>query len=166
MFKYCLSVISLITIANCSSANTGDTVIPKKRYDTKRLAGKTITLDGNPNEEAWKLVEWGGDFTQWQPNEGKPPSQPTQFKILYDNKFLYVAYNCIDTAAALIEKRMGRRDAFPGDFVEIHIDSYHDQRTGFSFTTSVSGVRGDEFISNNGSNWDPNWNPNMDGRQR
>jgi Domain of unknown function (DUF5916)/Carbohydrate family 9 binding domain-like len=159
MFKYCLSVICFIAIANCSFANPGDTVIPKKRYDTKRLAGKTITLDGNPNEEAWKLVEWGGDFTQWQPNEGKPPSQPTQFKILYDNKFLYVAYNCIDTAPALIEKRMGRRDAFPGDFVEINIDSYHDQRTGFSFTTSVSGVRGDEFISNNGSNWDPNWNP-------
>lgn len=159
MFKYCLSVICFITITNCVFAYQGDTIIPKKRYDTKRLAGAAITLDGIPNEEAWKTVEWGGDFTQWQPNEGKSPSQPTQFKILYDNKFLYVAYNCIDSTPGLIEKRMGRRDAFPGDFVEINIDSYHDQRTGFSFTTSVSGVRGDEFISNNGNNWDANWNP-------
>lgn len=156
MFKYCLFVIC-ISITNYTYAQ-GDTLIPKKRYDTKRLSGD-ITLDGVPNEEAWNQVEWGGNFTQWQPNEGKAPSQPTQFKILYDNKFLYVAYNCIDSTPNLIEKRMGRRDAFPGDFVELNIDSYHDQRTGFSFTTSVSGVRGDEFISNNGSNWDANWNP-------
>jgi hypothetical protein len=156
MLKYCLLII-FISIANCTLAQ-GDAVIPKKRYDTKRLTG-TITLDGIPNEEAWNQVEWGGDFIQNQPNEGKAPSQPTQFKILYDNKFLYVAYNCIDSTPNLIEKRMGRRDAFPGDFVEINIDSYHDQRTGFSFSTSVSGVRGDEFISNNGNNWDANWNP-------
>lgn len=159
MFKYCLSVICLIAITNCTFAFQGDSVIPKKRYDTKRLEGAAIILDGIPNEKAWKFIDWGGDFTQWQPNEGKAPSQPTQFKILYDNKFLYVAYNCIDSTPRLIEKRMGRRDAFPGDFVEINIDSYHDQRTGFSFTISVSGVRGDEFISNNGSNWDANWNP-------
>ncbi|HEX8461274.1 MAG TPA: DUF5916 domain-containing protein, partial [Segetibacter sp.] len=31
--------------------------------------------------------------------------------------------------------------------------------TAFSFTTSVSGVRGDEAVSNDGNNWDGNWNP-------
>lgn len=160
MFKNCLLFISLILLSHTAfCSNPGDTTIPQKRYDTKRLSGKIITLDGIPNEDAWNLVEWGGDFTQWQPNEGKAPSQPTRFKILYDNKFLYVAYDCYDSTPKLIEKRMARRDEFPGDFVEINIDSYHDKRTGFSFTTSVSGVRGDEFISNNGNNWDENWNP-------
>ena len=43
--------------------------------------------------------------------------------------------------------------------MEVNIDSYHDKRTGFSFTSSVSGVKGDEFISNNGNNWDGSWNP-------
>ena len=55
--------------------------------------------------------------------------------------------------------RMGRRDEFPGDWIEINIDSYHDQRTAFSFTLSVSGVRSEEFVSENGNNWDANWNP-------
>jgi hypothetical protein len=41
---------------------------------------------------------------------------------------------------------LSRRDEFPGDWVEINIDSYHDQRTAFSFTLSVSGVRGDELF--------------------
>jgi hypothetical protein len=130
----------------------------KKKYFTQKLNG-TITVDGKPDEEAWNTVEWGGDFIQWQPNEGQPPSQPTSFKILYDEKFLYIAYRCHDLAPDSIVKRMGRRDEFPGDWVEINIDSYHDLRTAFSFTLSVSGVRSDEFVSNDGNNWDPSWNP-------
>lgn len=54
---------------------------------------------------------------------------------------------------------MSRRDGFEGDWVEINIDSYHDLRTAFSFTLSVSGVKGDEFVSNDGNNWDESWNP-------
>src|SRR4030095_4153450 len=108
---------------------------------------------------AWNGVEWGGDFIQWQPHEGRPPSQPTSFKILYDEKFLYIAYKCHDVSPDSIIKRMGRRDEFPGDWIEINIDSYHDLRTAFSFTLSVSGVRGDEFVSNAGDTWDVNWNP-------
>lgn len=149
----------LLFVSGIVYAQSADTVIPKKRYETKYLEGSAISLDGIPSEAAWETVSWAGDFTQWQPNEGRPPSQPTQFKILYDNKYLYVAFNCPDSMPGLIEKRMGRRDAFPGDFVEINIDSYHDFRTAFSFTTSVSGVRGDEFVSNNGNNWDASWNP-------
>ncbi len=158
MIRAALLFILLFILAIPAFAH-GDTVIPKKRYDTRRLSGAAIVLDGIPNEAAWNIVEWGGDFIQYQPNEGKSPSQPTRFKILFDDKFLYVAYNCLDNEPALIEKRMGRRDAFPGDFVAINIDSYHDLRTAFSFTISVSGVRGDEIVSNNGSNWDASWNP-------
>ncbi|GAB2592935.1 hypothetical protein GCM10027190_46600 [Spirosoma areae] len=116
-------------------------------------------MDGIPDEAAWDAVAWGGEFTQYQPNEGKAPSQPTRFKILYDEKFLYVGYRCADAAPDSIIKRMSRRDEFPGDWVEINIDSYHDQRTAFSFSLSVSGVRGDEFVSQNGNNWDTSWNP-------
>src|SRR5687768_2212755 len=54
---------------------------------------------------------------------------------------------------------MGRRDEFPGDWMELNIDSYHDLRTAFSFTLSVSGVRSDEFVSNDGRDWDASWNP-------
>ena len=145
----------LFTIVKCQSR---DSVITKKKYFTKKV-NHAITLDGVPSEEAWNAVEWGGGFIQSQPNEGKPPSQQTQFKILYDERFLYIAYNCIDQAPDSIIKHMGRRDEFPGDWVEINIDSYHDKRTAFSFTLSVSGVRSDEFISNDGNYWDANWNP-------
>jgi len=158
MIKPCLSVTILNFLFLAAQSNPGDSLIVKKKYTTQRL-NATVTLDGIPEEDAWNAVEWGGDFTQWQPNEGKPPSQQTNFKILYDEKFLYVAYRCHDLAPDSITKRMGRRDEFPGDWVEINIDSYHDLRTAFSFTVSVSGVRNDEFVSNDGYNWDANWNP-------
>ena len=134
-----------------------DSTFTRKKYTTQRLTSP-ITFDGIPTEEAWNAVEWGGDFIQWMPAEGKPPSQPSLFKILYDDKHLYVAYRCFDSAPDSIVRRMSRRDEFPGDWMEINIDSYHDLRTGFSFTTSVSGVRSDEFVSSDGQNWDPNWN--------
>lgn len=138
--------------------------IPKRQYFTKKLTDERVKLDGIPDEAAWDLVEWSGDFVQWQPDEGKPASQPSVFKILYDRRFLYVAYKCFDSMPEKMVQRMGRRDEFPGDWMEINIDSYHDLRTAFSFTISASGVRGDELVSNNGNNWDANWNPVWDGK--
>ncbi len=158
MNKPCLLLTFMTVFCLFANANPGDTILAKKKYHTQRL-NSSITLDGIPKEDAWNAVPWGGDFIQWQPNEGKSPTQQTNFKILYDNKFLYVAYQCFDSAPDSIVKRMGRRDQFPGDWIEINIDSYHDLRTAFSFTLSVSGVRGDEFVSNNGNNWDVSWNP-------
>jgi hypothetical protein len=51
-----------------------------------KTINRNIVLDGVLKEEAWNAVEWGGDFIQHKPNEGKPPSQQTNFKILYDEK--------------------------------------------------------------------------------
>lgn len=157
-----LSLFSCYLLAQ--PAPTSNTVIETKRYDTQKVVGLPIKLDGIPDEAAWNAVAWGGDFTQYQPNEGKKPSQPTNFKILYDDKFLYVGFRCADAAPDSIIRRMSRRDEFPGDWVEINIDSYHDKRTAFSFSLSVSGVRGDEFISQNGNNWDTSWNPIWSGK--
>lgn len=154
-----LCVLFFIFSSLFATAQTGsrDSSIARKKYFTARLTSP-VTLDGIPSEEAWNAVEAGGDFIQWTPNEGYAPSQSSNFKILYDDKFLYIAYWCHDSAPDSIDKRMGRRDEFPGDWIEINIDSYHDLRTAFSFTLSVSGVRNDEFVSNE-NYWDANWNP-------
>lgn len=141
-------------------AKSGDLEgIVKKKYFTERIKSESPVIDGILNDLVWETVEWGGDFIQNQPTEGIAPTEQTRFKILYDEKNLYIAYFCEDSAQDSIVERMSRRDQFPGDWVEINIDSYHDLRTAFSFTISASGVRGDELISNNGNNWDGSWNP-------
>jgi len=131
-----------------------------KRYTTAWVQGTPPVIDGLLNDAAWDQVEWaGGDFRQVNPDKGKPASVQTKFKILYDDKDLYVIFRCYDPEPEKIVKRMSRRDSFDGDWVEIHIDSYYDKRTAFSFTSSVSGVKSDEYVSNNGDDWDASWDP-------
>lgn len=131
----------------------------RPEYTTQRIERDAPVIDGSLDDAAWSQVEWGTDFHQRQPDDSAPVSQQTAFKILYDNRFIYVAWRAFDTDPDKIEARLGRRDDFPGDWVEINFDSFNDKRTGFSFSASASGVRGDEFISDDGNNWDSSWNP-------
>ncbi|MFD0861082.1 DUF5916 domain-containing protein [Sungkyunkwania multivorans] len=134
--------------------------VPKRIYTTKALNGQEAPIiDGIIDETAWDNVEWTGDYIENRPDENTQPSVQTKFKIIYDKKYLYIAYRCYDPEPDKIERRLSRRDGFAGDWVEMNIDSYHDKRSGFSFTITAAGVKGDEFISNNGNNWDGSWNP-------
>ncbi len=141
-----------------SQTSETESQITRKSYTTATFQGAPPVIDGNLSDPAWEAVPWSTDYVQFEPDIGKPPTQQTKMKITYDAKNLYVAFHCLESDKSKIEKRLGRRDDFPGDWVEINIDSYNDDRTGFSFTASASGVKGDEFISDNG-NFDSSWNP-------
>lgn len=130
-----------------------------RTYQTKQITKESPLIDGVINDPAWNLVDWGEKFTVIRPNNGDEPKQQTKFKILYDDQNLYIAYHCMHDDPSKIENRLARRDRFPGDWVEVNIDSYNDNSTAYSFTLSVSGVKGDEFVTNNGQDWDSNWNP-------
>lgn len=133
--------------------------VPVREYAAQRLTEEEPAIDGKLSDPAWGAATWEGDFVEWRPDENTLPSQPTQFKILYDDKYLYVGIRCFDSIPSKIERRLGRRDSFEGDRVSVMIDSYHDKRTAFGFTTTAAGVKGEEFISDNGNNWDASWNP-------
>lgn len=160
--KTLLSVLALLFAAPLL-AQPAKALTAKKQYVTQAAGKDAIRLDGILDEPAWEKVPWSDEFIQHQPAQGEAPSQQTRFRILYDDKHLILGFRCFDTAPDSIAQRMSRRDEFPGDWVEVNIDSYHDLRTAFSFTFSVSGVRGDEFVSDNGNNWDTSWNPVWDG---
>jgi hypothetical protein len=131
-----------------------------KRYTTRQLVGEPPHIDGLINDAAWDQVEWSdSSFRQVNPDKGKPASVATKFKIIYDAKNIYAIFRCYDPEPDKIAKRMSRRDGFEGDWIEFHIDSYYDKRTAFSFTTSASGVKGDEYVSNNGDDWDSGFDP-------
>lgn len=156
------AALVFLTLLFIHSAQAQDSteVIIKKKYTTKALGEYAApTINGILEDEAWNLVEWSGDYIEWQPDENTPPTHQTKFKILYDSKNLYIGVRCYDSEPDKIVKRLSRRDGFDGDWVEFNIDSYFDKRTAFSFTITAAGVKGDEFISNNGNNWDESWNP-------
>ncbi|WP_103069908.1 DUF5916 domain-containing protein [Aquimarina sediminis] len=154
----CIWVLFLFPIV--TKAQDSTSVLKKKIYTTKPINETDIpSIDGVIEEQGWDLVDWGDNFIESDPDENTPPSQQTKYKILYDQKYLYVAFRCYDDEPDKIEKRLSRRDGFTGDRITLILDTYHDKRTAFSFTITAAGVKGDEFVSQNGDNWDPSWNP-------
>lgn len=132
----------------------------KKVYTTGRYQTEPPRIDGILDDEAWNTVEWGGnDFIQRSPDDGANPTTQTKFKVTYDDKNIYIGIKCFDPDPSKIVSRMSRRDGFDGDRISVMFDSYFDKRTAFSFTASVSGVKGEEYVSNNGDNWDEKWDP-------
>ena len=133
--------------------------IEKKRYKATRITDAPV-INGILDEEIWKSGEWIDDFTQFEPYNGSPSSQRTEFNILFDDDNLYVGIKAYDTSPDSIIKRLTRRDEVDGDLVAIIVDSFHDLRTGFTFGVSSAGVKYDLMFTNDGENEDESWNPN------
>ena len=152
--------LTLIIVLSLYAASVFSQTDTTKFYTTAHVQGEPPKIDGKADDPAWEGVPWGGgDFRQKNPDAGAPASVQTKFKILYDAKNLYILFRNYDPEPDKIVSRMSRRDGFEGDWVEINIDSYFDKRTAFSFTSSVSGVKGDEYVSNDGAMWDASWDP-------
>jgi len=119
-------------------------------------------INGVLDDEIWSLGEWKGDFIQQFPYSGKPASEKSYFKILYDHSNLYVALICHDSEPDKIIDKLGRRDSRAGDIAGIALDSYFDKRTAFEFSITVAGQKMDvKHLGDWG--FDYNWNAVWDG---
>ncbi len=131
----------------------------KKKYQATKVNTPPV-INGILDDEVWQSGEWVDDFTQFEPYNGKKPSQRTEFKILFDNDNIYAAFKAYDTSPDSIVNRLTRRDNPDGDLVGVIFDSFHDLRTGFLFGISSSGVKYDQMFNNDGQNQDSSWDPN------
>jgi hypothetical protein len=156
MKRILISLFLLFIVFPFASGQTPE----KKQYKAERLT-VAPEIDGVLDDEGWNQGTWIDDFTQYNPHNGKMPSQRTEFKILFDEDNLYVAFKALDTSPDSITRRMTRRDNVDGDLVGIFLDSFHDLRTAFLFGVSSGGVKYDQMFTNDGlnedSSWDPNW---------
>ena len=117
-----------------------------------------IIVDGKFDEPAWRTAPVADSFVQRAPNEGRPSSERTEVRILYDDDALYVAASLFDSRPESVFTVLGRRDGgTPSDEFFIALDSYHDQRTAFLFSVTPQGVQSDTKLWGEWNN-DPNWN--------
>lgn len=120
-------------------------------------------LDGvfSPNE--WRNAAVITNFTQKEPNEGLPSSEPTVVFVTYDSDNIYFGIRCYDREPGKIVANEMRRDydLSNNDYVEIIIDTYHDLRNAFYFATNSLGARLDCEIKSEGEHlnweWDGIW---------
>ncbi len=131
----------------------------KKEYFADKCSKTDITIDGKLDDPAWLKANWQDDFIQYEPSEGKPPGQKTEFAILLDENYMYVGFKAWDSSPDSIVQRLTKRDEIDGDLVAIQIDSYNDKRTAFAFLVSTAGTKQDYIISNDGQNEDNTWDP-------
>ena len=121
-----------------------------------------IVIDGKLDEAAWSAATPITQFTQFNPDEGLPPTQRTVVRILYDDEALYIGATMFDTEGPNgISTRLVRRDnEFDSDYFQIVIDGYHDHLSRAMFTVNPSGSKQDQIgtgASCCDSGWDPVW---------
>ena len=115
-------ILSILIAFTTVSVLCGQTeYLPKKIYKAYRVE-VAPDIDGNFDDQAWQQGDWAGDFVQHEPYEGRSPSQPTEFKLAFDDQYIYVAIKALDSAPDSITNRMSRRDHTDGDMVFVIFD--------------------------------------------
>jgi len=149
----------IATPSGNSAANTyGHAVAAPAAVAVKR--SNAIVLDGRLNDAGWRDAAPITDFTQTDPLEGKPPTQRTEVRFLFDDDALYIGARMFDTNGAKgVTTRLVRRDAtFDSDFFQIVLDGYHDHLSRAFFEVNPSGSQSD-YIGIGTSCCDPSWDP-------
>lgn len=134
---------------------------PARQLPESRAVRATspIRVDGRLDDAAWAAAPVTDVFTQIDPDEGRPASERTEVRVLYDDDALYVGIRAFDRGKVV--GRLGRRDMDFGDsdWLGVMIDSYHDHRTAFGFDVNPLGVQHDEIktIDTDDYSWDAVW---------
>jgi len=153
----------LILFFQLVSGQPSDRVV--KQYFPVKITQSEIKIDGILEDKAWQGVPYADDFVQFNPVEGVSPSEPTRFKVAYDEANIYIGIQAQDSDPSAIVSRVTRRDDIDdSDFIFIAIDSYFDHRTAFGFGLSAGGVKADILFSEDGSREDESWDPVWDGK--
>lgn len=131
------------------------------RATAYRLAeGQQPEIDGRLTEEAWSLAPVQGNFIQREPTYGAPATEATEFRILYDERTLYIGVWVFDSSPGGIMGSEMKRDAGlnKGDQLKITIDTFHDHRNAFYFSTNPLGAYKDANTVENGRTINYDWN--------
>jgi hypothetical protein len=125
-------------------------------------AARPPVIDGRITDAQWADADPVSVFTQRDPDEGRPATERTELRVLYDDDALYVAARLFDSNADLISRRMSGRDEIgnAADSLTVYLDSMHDHLTGAVFTVSAANVQEDAILYNDSwtdGSWDAVW---------
>ena len=125
--------------------------------------GRQPRIDGRMVDDEWQLAPAFGNFVQVEPDVGRPATQPTEFRILYDDRAIYFGLWMWDREPENIRASELKRDALlrKGDQIKVAIDTFNDRRNVFYFSTNPLGAYKDGTGADNGRlanfEWNANW---------
>src|SRR5512141_1648537 len=101
-FAFLISLFSIVTRGiwpiSILYAQTQDQAKSSTLYNaTVRHAWSHITVDGLLNESDWSETQPIGEIRQREPHPGKPASERTEVKLLFDDQYIYIGVMCFDS---------------------------------------------------------------------
>lgn len=119
-------------------------------------------LDGRLDDLAWRDAPSSDAFAEILPKEGAPPTERTEFRVVYVEHTLFIGISCFHSDPTQIVANEMARDgrAQWDDHVVIVLDTFLDRRNGYKSRVNSNGARDDCLISNNvneNQDWDGIW---------
>jgi hypothetical protein len=134
--------------AGASAARLAALLTPEKVAPSQLTRfDKAPVIDGKLDDEVWKTATVFKDFVQYRPLDLVAPSQPTEVRIGYDSRFLYVGFHAFDEAGK-VRATIAKRDAvFDDDWVGIWLDTFNDGRRAYELIFNPLGVQADAIFT-------------------
>jgi hypothetical protein len=110
------------------------------------------TVDGRLDDPSWALAPPLTGFVQREPREGRPVSERTEVRVVYDDEALYVGAWMFDRDPSSIVVGQTLRDASlnDSDAIVVVLDTYRDRQNGFVFGTTPAGIEYDGQVAGEG----------------
>jgi hypothetical protein len=91
-----------------------------------------------------------GHFTQKEPHDGEPVSEPTEAYLGYTEKNFYAVFLAFDKEPKKIRARMLRRELIDDDDqCGLWLDTFHDHRHAYMFYSNPYGIQQDGLMAEN-----------------
>ncbi len=152
---FTISFLSIFTILLFASSDQAT----NKSVKSYKLDGP-LKIDGILNEALYNKPAIT-DFTQKDPVQGAPITEPTEMWISYDESNIYFSGRFYDSHADSIDIALMRRDKVSeSDWLWIYMDPYNDDRSGNYFAVNAGGSICDGTLFNDSwmdDSWDGIW---------
>ncbi|MAG70492.1 MAG: DUF5916 domain-containing protein [Vicinamibacterales bacterium] len=122
-----------------------------------------LQIDGRLDESIYTEVAGVGGFVQQEPDEGAPPTQPTEIWVFFDDTTFYLSVRNWDSEPERIvarEMRRGNVGVASDDSITLTLDTFYDRRNGFYFETNSLGGLYDALVTDERAenpDWDTVW---------
>ena len=125
-----------------------------------------INIDGIGNEKDWDIAEWQSEFWLWRPNDSLKAEKQTRFKILKNQKNLYILVESLTDGINFTTPSLKRDfSSYGAEFITLLFDTFSDATNAFSFSTNPLGLKNEGLISGGNQEyrtdrnytWDTKW---------
>ena len=127
----------------------------EKRKIFAKKVSEEIVLDGEMKESFWKEAQVSSDFVQYFPRDTVSAQLETEFRVAYDDKFLYLFAKMEDISSMKFILGDLKRDFFGGttDYISFTFDTFQDETNGYNFGLSPYNIQREALLSDGGEGY-------------